>query len=822
MKSILLFLLLFICLPLAGQFAETHREGALGYDFGAPSLYAVDLDGDGQQEIIHTGVQRYPTTANYWTVWSWDHERDTLVLRHISNSNPRMLVDAEIIPYGTDGGKSGYFRTSNRDFGPTTVVEGFVPLTGESLFDERKEVLGFAIYADVLPDREGAEMVSLTENSVNYYDPLTLDRLAQYSTPPDFYHVGYPTFKDLDVDGRMELIKFDIRGNLVAYSQSEDSLRVIGVLRGPVQTTGDLLTPLDYNNNGSIDLYYIDNDTLFVYDMQEQLMLSTLDLLPVYAEFGGNRIQHIMQYRDAQGSPLLVGISSDHVYILDARTLTLTGEYLITPQTGFDVSYPILADANGDGLEEIIWVTTMNGGNHFNRLTITPKDTILWRGSSISYRFQNFKVGDFLGNGGLQFVSRNNTSSINLDEGTQQIVDLFEDTLIYSTDGQEIIAGVRQIAAFFDPISQTGRAVALQSDNIQLLSLPQFEFIDYKRLPFAAGVAPSYTRVVDVTDDGIPELVVAYTTTSVGGSGGSSHIMILDLQLNELWRTPHYDFEGDPFISQLFFETGQFDTDPQLEFVVSKFSAEFNVYFVEIIDALTGEQQPLFTSNVPFGGIHLVDTDGDGREEILLGNGNRIFIYEAFKNTVLRSIDLPPAEFHSTITNLTSYDFEGDGTPELVTTHDGILYILRLSDGKVLWQSDRLGSSLGTYQTLAVAEVNGLATIFLGLDHMRVHYTYDGQQTDTTTSTTNVDNMSVQVQVYPNPLYGNEALRIVTSFPKFTYQLVDYMGRPIYEAESTQAEQSFDLPKLRSGQYFIIIQVAGKPVIAKPVMIVSE
>jgi len=210
--------------------------------------------------------------------------------------------------------------------------------------------------------------------------------------------------------------------------------------------------------------------------------------------------------------------------------------------------------------------------------------------------------------------------------------------------------------------------------------------------------------IADIDTDGVPEIIVGRTvlnndgTLRWAGTGGSGNqvnagtlSLVADLDLDgrpdvvagstayraagsTLWSAPAPDG---------FNAVGNFDGDPQSEVVLV---ASGSVYLLEHDGRIRwGPKKLPGSGGTPynFGGPPTVaDVDADGQPEIGVAGAYMFTVFET-DGTVKWSADTE--DFSSSRTGSSVFDFEGDGSAEVIYSDQERLYIYRGSDGALLW-----------------------------------------------------------------------------------------------------------------------------------------
>ncbi len=199
----------------------------------------------------------------------------------------------------------------------------------------------------------------------------------------------------------------------------------------------------------------------------------------------------------------------------------------------------------------------------------------------------------------------------------------------------------------------------------------------------AASYGGGFPSVADIDLDGDLEIVV-----------GNSAV---DHEGNLLFKSEEV-FDG-------FHAIGNFDDDPFPEIVVVAFQRVFLMDHegnkIWDIESPTGRGGP------PTVG----DFDSDGQAEIGIAGATAYVVLEA-NGQVLWSN--PTQDGSSGVTGSTLFDFENDGSPEVVYSDETKFWIFRGADGFVLYETELRSGTINEYPVVADIDADGHAEIVVG------------------------------------------------------------------------------------------------------------
>ncbi len=118
---------------------------------------------------------------------------------------------------------------------------------------------------------------------------------------------------------------------------------------------------------------------------------------------------------------------------------------------------------------------------------------------------------------------------------------------------------------------------------------------------------------------------------------------------------------------------------------------------------------PIFESNpeYSFWGEHLIDVDGDGRDEIIGTDNKEFFIYDPYLKKITSETILPEGLNYSLWVNSAIGNFDEDSNKELAFANEyGILFVYEINNGLVFEYADTLTKDLSS-QNLEAGDFDG-------------------------------------------------------------------------------------------------------------------
>lgn len=234
--------------------------------------------------------------------------------------------------------------------------------------------------------------------------------------------------------------------------------------------------------------------------------------------------------------------------------------------------------------------------------------------------------------------------------------------------------------------------------------------------------------IADLDNDGAPEIIVGSAVlngdgtlrwgpradTGDNGWGPLSSVADLDLdgRPEVITGRSAYRADGTTYWTSTrrhgFTALGNFDSDPFPEIVVV--AAGAGVLLLEHDGrAIWG---PVALPGGGRGGPPTIaDVDGDGQPEIGVAGTTRYVVFET-DGTVKWQVEIQDES--SNVTGSSVFDFEGDGSAEIVYADELHLRILRGLDGAELYRLDKGSATLHEVPTIADVDGDGRAEIVVG------------------------------------------------------------------------------------------------------------
>ncbi|MEM6672476.1 MAG: VCBS repeat-containing protein [Planctomycetota bacterium] len=348
-------------------------------------------------------------------------------------------------------------------------------------------------------------------------------------------------------------------------------------------------------------------------------------------------------------------------------------------------STPAVGDLDGDGIPEIVFPSSNNGGNFPTgplRALRGTDGTEFFTVDQLSLRAHcSVAIGDLDGDGSPEIVASNAIAEtlyifehdgalrletdpigVSINWGGIAIADLFGDGLPEIVVGSVVLAGDGTVLS-----SGTGA----QGTN--------------------AGALGPISVISDIDLDGSPEIIAGATVYT-------------------RFSLPHPDWSAS---GEGYSAVANFDADPEAEVVVVN-SGQVRLYDTD------GTFHPMWNGgnsvSIPAGGAGgaptIADFDSDGEPEVGVAGAFRYAVFDTDGSLLWSS---PTNDSSSGVTGSSLFDFNGDGAAEVIYGDQDFLFVYRgapANDGdQVIFQSAKTSGTWCEYPLVADVDADGAAEI---------------------------------------------------------------------------------------------------------------
>ncbi|MCP9236926.1 FG-GAP-like repeat-containing protein [Lewinella sp. JB7] len=802
-----------ISLPLAGQFTSTWFRASLGNGGGHSGMVVADIDDDGRDEIIANASIPWTYGTNFWFILE-DEANE-------GNLNPTFVSGLEL--YANQ--RIQHVHVDNRHYyleGARLDLSNVQFPLQLRLYDlSSRELLRQEVFPNTLNwlvgdhDGDGSQELLVLNGSggVDVYDFPALTLSHSYSGSNQYWF--NPELSDLDGDGKPELLVAG-RGSFEILDFTPDSLRSVWLYQEYYymsEMTQYVIVDDQSADLRSKKLYANIGSDLMEFDVGTRLRSRTINVDELFTDTIRYDIRNMKALAavdlDGDGQEELVGRGLENIFLIDPINLrvikTLNDSYTDNWIRGlFDLH---LGDTNGDGRPELIWSTGHDASPPASTrifLQDLAEPDRYWYNIPQTLYLHKFAIADFAANGRPLLIHAQGDdgfSSPRPEEETTiaSVYDLTNKRRTPIKNGQ--LAGLTPLQWDDDPeLEMIGTAEA----RMMVIDYPGFNLLWANDYPTDAGIQFQQLSAVDLDHDGVEE-VVGVLNTYAASDHGESRIIVFDNRLNEIFHVPHL-FPNNHYVDNFTFAVANTDDDHQLEIVVGMHAARSDYWAVIEVDGVTGQYRLFDFPNVPIEGLELYDTDGDGKAEAILGLPNRVAVFNLTPGSITREIALEPVlGYFPLVANVQVRDFNADGAPELIITHDGSLQVLDFGTGEVLWRSRFLGTQLAPNNSMRIVEVADTARIYVGTEYFLEEFSYTGGLI----SGARDPNPGLELSVHPNPVAAKVSVSAtgVQSSNRLLYQLIDQHGRVVIQGEwiDTTGNLTLDLQSLTRGNYILYL-----------------
>lgn len=323
------------------------------------------------------------------------------------------------------------------------------------------------------------------------------------------------------------------------------------------------------------------------------------------------------------------------------------------------------------------------------------------------------------------------------------IIDGATGQMHHRTEGTRLVSALNDIAIADIDADGFPEIVAAYNDGNHLIAFEHDGsrkwLSDYDPLPGRRDAGGSIS-IADLDADGIPEIVTGASVYDANGHlladgrdlGGTigyklytSISAIADVDLDgrpEIIAGPtSYEFQGGalridwrrPDLEDGFVGIANFDEDEFAEIVLVA-PGKVHVLNHDGSDLGSWAAGTAGAALVPGGGYSgpptIADVDGDGAVEVGVAGASFYAVFNSDGSILWQS---PIQDASSQVTGSTSFDFEGDGTAEIVYRDEMALRIYRGSDGVVLYSSPLRSGTATELPVIADVDADGHAEIVI-------------------------------------------------------------------------------------------------------------
>ena len=648
--------------------SEWHRS-TFGEDVGTAGLYVADLAGTGQMRVV-AAASRWGSGNRFWYVLV--HRDGKYVHEWTSPHYPDLIAALRVVNLDGDDALEVVVAAGNRIY----VYDGATYLLERS-FPTAASVISAAEVADV--DSDGQPEVVLCDSDRLYvYNAAT--GAQEYESAGGLGGVDLAV-GNVDLDPAQEIVitpdygtgfVVDGKTHAVEWSNPWGS--------GTQVALGDL------DGDGRSEAAVGDYGELRIFDVELHSLAATVPT---------NSSVRALQVSDIDGDGPLEIVYRDggggRIWVLDGSSRAVKWSVPASSGDG-EVAF---GDSDNDGTTELAWGSyprmAVGPLTVWNAVTRLPE----WTALDVRGPFQALSWGDVDGDGGPEIVSGSFESDGGYGDGLWFVNDArthSEEFQSGPTTGSNRtgITRVRNMNIDLDPQQEIFVATSLSYSTGLIICYDGVSHGEEWRAALPYGYRVESMALGDVDLDGEQELVAGVIGV---GANGDVFVLVFDAATGaEEWMSPTLSQWGALALLRI----ANVDGDPQPEILVgSSFSGA-----LFLIDEVTQVINHLGSRDV--SALDTPDRNGDGVAEIVIGTWSGAIQVLNTHGVVVQTI----GNFGGRIEGLAWADLDLDHRSDYAYAVNNEVFIRSGADGSVLWQSGLIGDSVGTDDSLYIADVD--------------------------------------------------------------------------------------------------------------------
>ena len=702
--------------------AEEWKMGVFSNGIGVSGILALDLDNDGSVEIISSGATATFGSDDFWYVLRYDSLDSEYKMVWISRLYSSGI--SCIAAFDADGDDTYNIFVGLSD-GDIHVYDGAVLAEiggiSSSAGSVNRICLGDA-------DNDGtAEIVFCDDASVFIYDAVVYSFEHEVGYGAGDFEVG-----DVDADPSHEIVL--ATGEVLEFNG--DTAVVEWDYAGG--DFGYLVEVSDIDSDGMQEIigaegwYYV---TAFDADIQSPKWQINADLdvaALLVTDVEGDGVDEVI-YGDGQWG---------EIHCHDAVTSNQKWQ-ISNPEHG--VTNIAVSDVDADGDLEILWGAgaTSTGEDHLYVHDI-PTLAFEWSSKHIDGPFHAVDVGDVDSDGYEEIVIVSYESNSGYDDGVVHILDAETHDMEWQSGfdlfGGFAWTGVHDVA-IGDVDDDMDTEIVVATDELYDGAIYVINGVSHSieaSYTYDDG-APIYSvEISDVDHDGQTEIVAGGGREHTGAPG--VYIYVINGSTGTVeWNSISL---GDYWSEIYALEVGDVDNDTVPEIVATN----DNIF---IFDGITHQ---MFQSTLDqCYGLDLYDTDGDGKQEVVVGRDNGQVVAmdgETYVEEIIRDVSAGRVE------GVRVCDIDQNGSAELVLGTSGVLRVYGLIDSGLVWESGLLGYSAGEHNSIIARDIDAdnRTEVIIGTNYTVVQF--DGPAEGTAVEEAKVGGKKdfMLLQNSPNPV----------------------------------------------------------------------
>lgn len=412
---------------------DTHDTIYTVYLGSLNNIFIYDVDGDGQEEILHDANYKINCVNSSTGEVMWEF------------ANPgEKAVNAGIADLDNDGAKEIFWSGTANFSGSVIYIYDFTTQTQEWKSTDTDGPFSRVRVADIDNDNEPELITVSAESESGYGDPVmsvfdAVTNTLEWQSSTEYFKYADEMYDfrvtDIDNDDTTEIVAIGLRGRFYIIN---------GITKRLEKNKGfmdvDFIYTLnieDVDNDGQVELVTSESGNMIVIDPSTwTLEWKSAD----YGNYGDYVYRSDVGNIDSDAAPEIIFQHSNVITVFDGITHAATD----IPRD--DISSFTLFDKNNDGISEI-FIGTLDG-----RVGMITVDSVEWTSIKTGKRINDLHIQDLLAAAGEEFVFISNgrlrvatangkfqeTGLISVPDSQYDCIEIVD----YNRDGKmEILAG---------------------------------------------------------------------------------------------------------------------------------------------------------------------------------------------------------------------------------------------------------------------------------------------------------------------------------------------------------------------------------------------
>lgn len=674
----------------------------LGSDLGKAGLLTEDLDGDGKSEIVLSGkhidnswegsdfisILKYQAELQaYETIWTsrvFFSPISALSLYDINNDGIQEIY------IGFENGEVHVYEAGSR-----TEVANFDVTKKESTVFEPNPINGIE-FGDFDND-SSVDLVVLLNDSTFMYDSSY--RLSD-KIP---YGAAHCKIGNIDGDPNQEVVYSN--GQIIEMKEGV----VLEEYEFFTQNKGAEIGLDDFNKDNILDVVYSSSDSLYAYDFKNKQRIWTAKWES--EQYYDSDIEGLWLFDyDGDGvKDVFIGFKHyDGIYCYNGKDGRKEFSFYDFSNDG--VVNASVADLDGDANLELIWSagSMCTCADYLFVYDLSTK-TREWKSKYFSGDFKAFDVGDVDHDGkpdiavGLfgEYLHYYDYEFISIFDAATKALKMQNQDQIFGNHRVDDISSLKIGDVDNDGHNEllVGVAGSYSSSKVYIFDA-EYNFERYFEIDGMDNIMD--IGVADIDMDGKNEVIITsgtYVSGSTHPDEWQNYIYVFDGETGALeWKSRQLAGIGSKIGS---LTIGNVDEDAALEIVAvlyPSWAEESGKLYV-----IDGKNYVLVEKAMDVTAIDLIDFDHDGIKNIVAGNeAGEVAILDGTSLEVMSAFETGANEIRA----LKAADLNNDHHVEFVMADAYKLYIYDTGLSAFKWYSDTLNSSVGTFNSLLVTDLD--------------------------------------------------------------------------------------------------------------------